>query len=111
MNIISREELKEKLERGDDVKLIMTLDHRAYENMRIPGSLHFPNILEALNSLHPDDEVVVYCSNPACAVSLHAYYVLARHGFKRLSRYAGGLAEWQEAGYPLEGLMGQQTNV
>jgi rhodanese-related sulfurtransferase len=105
MNLMSRDDLKLKLDRGDDIKLIMTLDRRAYENMRIPGSLHFPNILEGLNQLHVEDEVVVYCSNPLCPVSVHAYYVLARHGFKRLYRYAGGLAEWQDAGYPLEGLM------
>lgn len=111
MNIMSREELKMKLDRGENVKLIMTLDRQAYEKMHIPGSLHFPNILDALKALDVEDEVIVYCSNPKCPVSIHAYYVLARHGFRRLFRYAGGLAEWQEAGYPLEGLMAQPAPV
>ncbi len=103
MNIMSREELKEKLDRGDDVKLIMTLGRRAFENSHIPGSLHFKNILEALPYLDTNDEVIVYCANPLCPLSIHAYHTLASRGFTRLSRYAGGLVEWQEAGYPLEG--------
>lgn len=105
MRIISREELKERLDRGDDVKLIMALDRFAYERMHIPGSLHFENLVEARELLDPDDEVIVYCSNPACPASVNAYYVLRTLGFKKLARYAGGLAEWEEAGYPLEGMM------
>lgn len=105
MKIISREELKERLDRGDDVKLIMALDRFAYERLHIPGSLHFENLAEAREQLDPDDEIVVYCSNPACPASVNAYYVLHTLGFKRLSRYAGGLAEWQQAGHPLEGRM------
>jgi rhodanese-related sulfurtransferase len=111
MNIMNREELKVKLDRGDDVKLIMALDRRAYENMHIPGSLNFTSMLEAVNSLHPDDEVVVYCSNPACPASINAYRILVSYGFSRIYRYAGGLAEWQEAGYPLEGLMVQPPEL
>jgi rhodanese-related sulfurtransferase len=111
MNIMKREELKVKLDRGDDVKLIMALGRRAYENMHIPGSLNFASMLEAVNNLHPDDEVVVYCSNPACAASINAYRILVSYGFKRVYRYAGGLAEWQEAGYPLEGLMVQPPEL
>ena len=105
MKIVSREELKEKLDRGDDVKLIMALDKFAYDRLRIPGSLHFDDLAEAQERLDPDDEIVVYCSNPACPASVNAYHVLHGLGFKRLSRYAGGLAEWQQAGYPLEGSM------
>lgn len=105
MNIISREELRERLNRGDDIKLIMALDKYAFERMHIPGSLHFENLVEARDQLDPDDEIIVYCSNPACPASVNAYYVLHTLGFKRLSRYAGGIAQWQEAGYPLEGTM------
>ena len=36
MNIIDREELKEKLDRGDDFKLVMTLSEWAYEAQHIP---------------------------------------------------------------------------
>ena len=105
MKLIGREELKAKLERGDDFKLVMTMDGHVYERMHIPGSLHFDSLAEATDQLSPDDEIVVYCSNPQCRDSIHAYLVLRGYGFERLYRYAGGLADWYDAGYPLEGSM------
>ena len=38
MNLISREELKEKLDRGDDVKLVLTLGELGFRAKHIPGS-------------------------------------------------------------------------
>ena len=40
MNIIDREELKAKLDRGDDFKLVMTLGEWAFEAQHIPGSIN-----------------------------------------------------------------------
>lgn len=70
---IGRDELREKLERGDDVKLIMALNRWAFEAKHIPGSLHFdtPDLLYA--NVRPDDEVVVYCSNVDCLASVAMY--------------------------------------
>jgi 3-mercaptopyruvate sulfurtransferase SseA len=31
------------------------------------------------------------------------YQLLTRMGYKNIRRYAGGIEEWEEAGYPLEG--------
>jgi rhodanese-related sulfurtransferase len=103
MNVISKEDLYEKIQRGDNFRLIMALDRRAYEKMRIPGSLHFETMDEAAEQIDPDEEVIVYCSNPLCPVSVQAYRALQMRGFTNLYRYAGGLTEWMEAGYPLEG--------
>jgi rhodanese-related sulfurtransferase len=104
MRIMSTEELKAKLDRGDEFKLIMTLDRQAFDHMHIPGSLHFSSIHQAAKQLlDPDYEIVVYCSHELCSSSINAYLILRSYGFKNIYRYAGGLAEWQEAGYPLEG--------
>jgi rhodanese-related sulfurtransferase len=103
MKVISREELKAKLDRGDDFKLIMTLDRQAFDRAHIPGSLHFNSIHEAAEQLDPDDEIVVYCAHELCASSINAYATLRNNGFKNIYRFAGGLTEWQDAGYPLEG--------
>ena len=100
---IDREELKAKLDRGDDFKLVMTLNEWAYRAERIPGSLHFPSIDAALDSLSVDDEIVVYCSDPACPASLYTYWGLVEHGYINVRRYEGGLSDWAEAGYPLVG--------
>lgn len=106
---IERDELKAKLDRGDDFKLVMTLNEWAYRAEHIPGSLHFPSIEAALGSLATDDEIVVYCSDPACAASKYAYFGLVEHGYINVRRYEGGLSEWAEAGYPLVGSAAKRT--
>ncbi len=62
MKLISHDELKSKLERKDHFKLVMALGTWEYRAKHIPGSLHFLTPEEALASLTPDDEIVVYCS-------------------------------------------------
>jgi len=105
MRIISREELKEKLDRNDNFKLYMTLDRRAFNHSHIPGSIHLDNITTEATNLSPEDEIVLYCSNPVCTSSINAYKVLYSLGYRNIYRYAGGLKEWQDAGYKLEGAM------
>lgn len=100
---IEREELREKLARGDDVKLVMTLSEWAFQAKHIPKSLHFNTPDEMLASLGKDDEIIVYCSNPQCLASLAAYRRLVEHGYKNVRRYAGGLVDWEDGGLPLEG--------
>ena len=103
MKTIARDELKAKLDRGENVKLVMTMNKTAYSWLHIPGSLNFEHIADAFQQLNPDDEVVVYCTNPLCYYSIQAYHMLRGKGFRHVERYAGGLMDWQDAGYPLEG--------
>ena len=105
MRVMSREELKEKLDRGDNFKLYMTLSRQAFERYHIPGSLHLDSIAEVSANLSPEEEIVVYCANPACPSSFNAYMRLCSLGYKNLYRYAGGLTDWQNAGYELVGDM------
>ena len=100
---ISREELRDKLARGDRFKLVMTLNEWAFRAKHIPGSLHFNNSEEMLAALGKDEEIVVYCSNVSCLGSVSAYYHLVDHGYTNVRRFAGGLIEWEDAGLPLEG--------
>jgi rhodanese-related sulfurtransferase len=105
MRLISAPELKEKLDRGDPVKLVNALGDWEYQAARIPGSLHFSTPAETLKGLGRDDEIVVHCSNPSCMASVALYQLLERNGYRNLRRFAGGLQEWQRAGFPLEGTM------
>ena len=105
MKLISHDELKSKLERKDQFKLVMALGAWEYRAKHIPGSLHFLTPEEALASLAQDDEIVVYCSSYECIASVLAYEYLVHHGYKHVRRYAGGILDWEEAGYPLEGEM------
>jgi 3-mercaptopyruvate sulfurtransferase SseA len=42
-------------------------------------------------------------SNKSCIASIIGYQLLTRLGYKNVRRYAGGIEEWQEAGYPIDG--------
>jgi rhodanese-related sulfurtransferase len=103
MNLIDREELKSKLDRGDNFKLVNALGEWAFEAKRIPGSINISNMRDARNMLDFDDEIVIHCSNPSCIASIIGYQMLKGMGYKNIRRYAGGISDWEEAGYPLEG--------
>jgi rhodanese-related sulfurtransferase len=100
---ISRDELKAKLDRGDDVKLIMALNRWAFEAKHIPGSLHFDTPAALYTAIRPDDEVIVYCSHVDCLSSVALYRDLLKRGYHNVRRYSGGLLDWEDAGLPLEG--------
>lgn len=98
---IDREELKAKLERGEDFKLVMTLHDFAYRAAHIPGSIHFHTVEDAYAALDPAEEIVVYCSDEACVASQIAYRSLVERGYRNVRRYSGGLSDWDTAGYEL----------
>jgi 3-mercaptopyruvate sulfurtransferase SseA len=102
MNVITREELRAKLDRAEHFNLVMTLSERAYQAKRIPTSLYFETPNEAIAALDPAEEIVVYCADVPCPASIRAYHQLERAGYSRVRRYAGGIADWEHAGYPLE---------
>ena len=62
---IGREELKAKIDRGDDVVLVETLDPEYYEDAHLPGALNLPpdRIWELAPQILPDKDadIVVYC--------------------------------------------------
>jgi rhodanese-related sulfurtransferase len=99
---IEREELKAKLDRGDDFKLVMAMHEWGFNAAHIPGSLHFNTVADAQEHLRLDDEIVVYCSDPACVASQFAYRWLVEAGYSNVRRYAGGTSGWAAAGYDLE---------
>ena len=103
LRTIDCEELRAKIARGDDFKLIMALNRWAFDAKHIPGSLHFDTPDELYAAVRPEDEVVVYCSHVDCLSSVALYRELVRRGYRNVRRYSGGLLEWEEAGLPLEG--------
>jgi rhodanese-related sulfurtransferase len=102
MNLITREELRAKLDRRDEFKLVMTLSELAFEAKHIPTSLHFETVHDTMAALETEDEIVVYCADVRCPASIYAYYALERAGYTQVRRYAGGVADWEDAGYPFE---------
>ena len=103
VQILSAKELKAKIDRGDDFKLVMTMNQWHFEAEHIPGSLWVADRARAQELLDPEDEVVCYCSDRACAASRVVSNVLEKSGFQHVYHFDGGLQEWREAGYPIEG--------
>jgi rhodanese-related sulfurtransferase len=65
---ISRDELREKIDRGDSFVLLETLPIVAYQHAHLPGAINMPaEQVEALAAeLLPDKhaDIVVYCASP-----------------------------------------------
>ena len=61
---ITRQELREKLDRGDDLVLLEALGEASYQRAHLPGAIRFKDTSLAPELL-PDRsvEIVAYCSN------------------------------------------------
>jgi rhodanese-related sulfurtransferase len=103
INVIGIEELKQKLDRGDEFKLVNALGEWQFKAKHIPGSIHLHSVEDAVAALSPNDEIVVYCSNPLCRASSELYKGLYARGYRNIRRFAGGIAAWEKAGFLLEG--------
>jgi len=105
MKLITRDLLRKKMDQGDDFKLVFVLGEWHYRAKHIPGSIHISEPEKIKEHLKHNDNIVVYCADVTCPASRLAYKILREEGFKNVRRYAGGIADWEEAGYPLEGEM------
>ena len=65
---ISREELKQKIDRGDALLLVETLPVMAYLSAHLPGAINLPpdQVRESAHRVLPDKsaEIVIYCGSP-----------------------------------------------
>ena len=64
---ISRENLKAKMDQGEDFVLVETLSEEQYRHAHLPGALNLPpdQVKELASELLPDKEadIVVYCGS------------------------------------------------
>ena len=62
---ISREELKEKMDRGDEFVLVETLPEEAFRREYLPGAVNLSD-MDQVPALLPDKsaEIITYCSKP-----------------------------------------------
>jgi rhodanese-related sulfurtransferase len=106
---IGRDQLRERLARGDHFRLVMASSDWAFGAKHIPGSVHFTSQQQMLAGLQREEEIVVYCSNLDCNASLNVIKKLLEHGYTRVSHYPGGLIDWEAAGLPIEGVWAAQS--
>lgn len=98
---IGLDELVARIDSRADGILVMAMDQRRFETAHIPGSISFDTFVDLEPGLDRTTDIVIYCTNAACVASrLRAAY-LTELGFASVARFAGGLAEWTEAGQPI----------
>ena len=100
---ITKEQLKERLDRGDKPTILDVRLKYAYEHstVKLPGSIRVSPYNVASASLPPGVEIVAYDSDPNELTSTHVATELKRLGF-RVSVLKGGVPEWIAANFPIE---------
>src|SRR5947209_900199 len=91
---ITRNEIQEKLSRGDALILVDALPSAAYEQAHLPGALNIPHdqVQELASKLLPDKsaEIITYCANGPCQGSVIAANKLEQLGYTNVKDYELG---------------------
>lgn len=87
------------------MKVLNVLDPALYQDAHIKNSINVPlaDLKNFAEETPKDTYIVVYCAHRNCDMSARAWHILHEHGFENLFAYEGGMREWFEAGYPVEG--------
>ena len=102
---ITREALKEKIDAREDFVLIDVLSPESCQREHVPGAISIPfsdTMGDAVVDIPSGKEIVVYCSSFECTASPTAAGKLEEMGFSNVIDYEGGIADWKEAGCPVE---------
>ena len=103
---MTRDELKVRIGRGGDFKLVETLPPEQFREGHLPGAINLPpdQVSTLAPKLLPDKqtEVITYCASRTCHASADAARELIKLGYTNVRHYAGGKADWTFAGLPIE---------
>jgi adenylyltransferase/sulfurtransferase len=97
MEQITATELKQRLDKGDDIQIIDVREPHEYEIGQIPNSKLIPlgQVLNRMNEIDPDRETVVHCKMGGR--SAKAIDALQRSGFTgKLANLKGGITAWSD---------------
>lgn len=103
MKTISAKELKQRIDAGEKIKLVNALEESKFRIKHIPGSLNIYRREDLEKNLGKEEQIVVYCTDYACNKSVMLYQLLEAIGYKNVTRFSGGMYEWENEGYKLEG--------
>ena len=114
-DLISTEDIKKKLDAGEDMVIIDTMPEDSYRKNHIPGALGavLPGKMEEVDperraafvkALGEDKNkpVIIYCGRVSCYRSHVGALIAKEEGFTNVLRHPGGIDGWLEAGYKAE---------
>lgn len=106
-SITHHDELKQMIDDNAPIVILDVLPEESFLKHHLPGAIniplhseHFEEMAERLIS-DKSATVIVYCKDHECQASPKACSRLAQMGYKNVSDYENGLAEWMAMGYPL----------
>ncbi len=97
------------MDAGEEFLLIDTLGEDSYSRAHLPGATvvdgHDDDFTATVEHIadSKDTKIVVYCSSFECKLSPMCARKLADAGFTNVVDYEGGLKDWAEHGFELEG--------
>lgn len=97
MEEITATELKQRLDKGDDIQIIDVREDKEYAYARIPNAIHIPlgQVLSRMDEIDPSRETVVHCKMGGR--SARAIEALQRSGFTgKLANLKGGILAWSD---------------
>jgi len=97
MEEITPTELKQRLDRGDDIQIIDVREDNEYAFNQIPNSKHIPlgQVLNRMDEIDPSRETVVHCKMGGR--SARAIEALQRSGFQgKLINLKNGILGWSD---------------
>ena len=100
---ISKEQLKERLDRGDTPTILDVRLKYAYEHstVKLPGAIRVPPYAIDSVAIPSGADIVAYDSDPNELVSTRVAAELLRKGIK-VCVLKGGVPEWLAANFPIE---------
>lgn len=114
-DLISTEEIKKRLDAGEDMVIIDTMPEDSYRKNHIPGAVGavLPGKTEEVDperraafvkALGEDKNkpVIIYCGRVSCYRSHVGALIAKEEGFTNVLRHPGGIDAWLEAGYKAE---------
>ena len=106
---LSAERLCEWMDEDDKPLLINVLPRVSFDKQHIPDSEHVSqygeDFCEEVRALASGSaqRLVVYCNSKSCNASARAALKLVNAGFTNVFDFEGGVHEWREAGYTIQG--------
>ncbi len=107
--LLTKEALLKKMKQ-DHVLVLDVLPEVEFQKIHIRGSRNLPltqdysAFVQEADRLYGKNRIyITYCSGHTNAVGANAAKILREHGFAA-ENYPGGVEEWNEAGYPVDGI-------
>ena len=91
---ITPEEVRSKLESGQDFTLLDCREPWEYQAARIDRALNIPmgEIPARVRELDPDEHIIVVCHHGVRSMNVTAW--LRQQGFEKVQSMAGGIDRW-----------------